>query len=124
MTLFSVGHGRLDREGFLQLLRVAEIELVVEHFAAYAAYTRTAPFRDAFTRLLDRTAQSRTAMMCSESVWWRCHRRLVADVAVLGSDVPVLHVMPDGRLSPHVLSAGARKAADGRLFWDVSAPET
>jgi uncharacterized protein (DUF488 family) len=43
----------------------------VEQFAAYAAYTRTAPFCDALTELLDQASRQRTAMMCSESVWWR-----------------------------------------------------
>jgi uncharacterized protein (DUF488 family) len=55
-------------------------------------------------------AEARTAtvaVMCSESVWWRCHRRLIADVAVLGRGVPVSHLMPDGRLTPHRPSEGA-----------------
>ena len=53
------------------------------------------------------------AVMCSESVWWRCHRRLIADVAVLGRGVPVTHLMPDGRLTPHRPSEGAVVGADG-----------
>jgi uncharacterized protein (DUF488 family) len=56
--------------------------------------------------------------MCSESVWWRCHRRLVADVAVLGHGVEVRHLMPDGSLRPHTPAAGARVGPDGLVVWD------
>ena len=55
--------------------------------------------------------------MCSESVWWRCHRRLIADVAVLGRGVPVTHLMPDGRLTPHRPSDGAVLGDDGAVAW-------
>ena len=85
----------------------------VEQFAAYAAYTRTAPFEDAVAALLDQAARQRTAMMCSESVWWRCHRRLVADVAVLKFGVDVHHLMHDGRLVEHMPARG-RAATSGR----------
>jgi uncharacterized protein (DUF488 family) len=54
----------------------------------------------------------------AESVWWRCHRQLIADVTVLGRDVPVRHLMPDGRLTPHRPAEGARRLPDGHLVWD------
>jgi uncharacterized protein (DUF488 family) len=50
-------------------------------------------------------------------VWWRCHRRLVADVAVLARGVPVQHLMPDGRLAPHRPSEGAVPGDDGLVQW-------
>jgi len=89
----------------------------VPQFAAYAAHTRTAEFTAALDKLLAEAAQAAVAVMCSESVWWRCHRRLIADVAVLGRGVPVTHLMPDGRLTPHRPSVGAVVDADGRLSW-------
>src|SRR3954466_5821518 len=89
----------------------------VGQFAAYAAHTRTPEFTAALDRLLEEAAQSAVAVMCSESVWWRCHRRLIADVALLGRDVPVTHLMPDGRLTPHRPSAGAVVGDDGLLHW-------
>jgi uncharacterized protein (DUF488 family) len=49
-------------------------------------------------------------------VWWRCHRRLIADVAVLARGVPVSHLMPDGRLTPHRPSDGA-VVEDGVVYW-------
>ena len=55
--------------------------------------------------------------MCSESVWWRCHRRLIADVAVLGRGVPVQHLMPDGRLDPAPAVGGRRARRDGEVRW-------
>ncbi|WP_448003575.1 DUF488 domain-containing protein [Agromyces bauzanensis] len=90
----------------------------VAQFAAYAAHTRTAEFQDALASLLDQSVRERTAMMCSESVWWRCHRRLVADVVVLQFGGTVAHLMHDGRLVPHVPAAGARLRADGAVVWD------
>jgi uncharacterized protein (DUF488 family) len=56
-------------------------------------------------------------MMCSESVWWRCHRRIVADVAVVKFSVKVCHLMHDGRLVPHPPSEGARLRPDGQIVW-------
>lgn len=88
-------------------------------FRGYAGYTRTAPFRAALDDLLDQAAGRMTTVMCSESVWWRCHRRLIADVAVLSRAVPVRHLMHDGRLSPHQPTSGARVRPDGLLVYDA-----
>ena len=57
-------------------------------------------------------------MMCSESVWWRCHRRLLADHLVLVEGVDVVHLMHDGRLTAHPNTPGVR-VEDGRLVYDV-----
>lgn len=90
----------------------------VEQFAAYAAHTRTEEFADALDGLLEESARRRTAMMCSESVWWRCHRRLVADVVVLRFGHDVEHLMHDGHLLAHEAAPGARMRADGHVVWD------
>jgi uncharacterized protein (DUF488 family) len=89
----------------------------VAQFAAYAAHTRTPEFRSALDDVLAEAAGRTVAVMCSESVWWRCHRRLIADVAVLGRAVPVAHLMPDGRLTPHRPSAGGVVGDDGQVRW-------
>jgi uncharacterized protein (DUF488 family) len=96
---------------------VADDWWTVAQFAAYAAHTRTAEFGAALDEVVAEAADETVAVMCSESVWWRCHRRLIADVAVLGREVPVLHLMPDGRLSPHRPSAGAVVGDDGQVRW-------
>lgn len=90
----------------------------VEQFAAYAAHTRTPEFQAALADLLEQAGRERTAMMCSESVWWRCHRRLVADVVRLQLDGAVEHLMHTGRLVPHDPAPGARLRADGTVVWD------
>jgi uncharacterized protein (DUF488 family) len=89
----------------------------VAQFAAYAAHTRTPDFSAALDEVLGAAAEQRVAVMCSESVWWRCHRRLIADVVVLGRGLPVGHLMPDGRVSPHQPAAGAVRDPDGTVRW-------
>ena len=59
-----------------------------------------------------------TAVMCSESVWWRCHRRLLADHLVLIEGVHVEHLFPDGRLTDHPVTPGAR-AAGSHVVYDA-----
>jgi uncharacterized protein (DUF488 family) len=89
----------------------------VAQFAAYAAYTRTECFAAAMAGLLEQASTQPTAIMCSESVWWRCHRRLVADVATVRFGTAVSHLMHDGRLVAHVPAEGARLRADGQVVW-------
>lgn len=93
----------------------------VEAFRAYAAHTRTPEFLDALGDVLADTARTRTAVMCSETVWWRCHRRLIADVVVVGRGVPVRHLMPGGRIDAHRPAEGARLRDDGLVVWDGAA---
>ncbi|MGC0272373.1 DUF488 family protein [Pseudactinotalea sp. Z1739] len=90
----------------------------VAAFRAYAGYTRTEEFRAALTRVVQEARAARVAVMCSESVWWRCHRRIIADVTAMTTDVPVLHLMHDGAVRAHPPSEGARAGEDG-LVWDV-----
>ena len=92
----------------------------VDAFRAYAAHTRTPEFLAALDDLVaDVEARTTTLVMCSESVWWRCHRRLVADAAVLLRGVEVAHLAHTGRTTPHEPSAGAR-IVDGLLRYDVT----
>ena len=94
----------------------------VEAFRAYAAHTRTPEFRSAITDLLaEAAATPGTAVMCSESLWWRCHRRLIADVLVLLHSVDVAHLGHGGRLTAHPPAAGARISAAG-LVYDRAGP--
>lgn len=90
----------------------------VPAFRAYAAHTRTEEFRTALAGVLDACDGRAVAVLCSESVWWRCHRRLIADVTVLAERWPVRHLMPDGRQADHRPAAGARVRPDGLLVWD------
>ncbi|CAA9219346.1 MAG: hypothetical protein AVDCRST_MAG50-565 [uncultured Acidimicrobiales bacterium] len=89
-------------------------------FRAYADHMETAEFLTGVEELLELADadQGSAAVMCSESVWWRCHRRLLADHLVLVRQVEVVHLMHDGRLTPHAPTEGVR-VDDGALFYDV-----
>jgi uncharacterized protein (DUF488 family) len=89
-----------------------DIALRNESFRAYAAHMRTPQFRAAVEELLAQAGRLRTAIMCSESVWWRCHRRLVADAIMLLHAWDVLHIMPNGKLVRHQPTEGARVDGD------------
>lgn len=88
-------------------------------FAGYADHMDTDQFRAALDSLLDRARTTRTALMCAETVWWRCHRMLVADALVLRG-ATVTHLLEPGRAQPHRLSAAARAGPDGWPVYDVA----
>jgi uncharacterized protein (DUF488 family) len=90
-----------------------------DSFRGYADYMRSDVFWEALDQLLSAAARTPTAIMCSESVYWRCHRRLIADAVVLGRDIPVVHLGHDGRITPHRLTDGVR-ADDGLLVYDAA----
>ncbi|WP_084316199.1 DUF488 family protein [Actinospica robiniae] len=92
-----------------------------DSFRGYAGYTRDPEFVAAMDELLTQVGADavRTAVMCSETVWWRCHRRIIADFAVLARGDEVRHLMHDGRLAPHTPTAGARLRDDGLLVYDL-----
>lgn len=93
----------------------------VDAFRAYAHHMRSAEFRDAVNSLLSETVDGGlTAVMCSESLWWRCHRRLIADFLTLTSRTPVRHLSHDGRLTEHPVAAGARISTNAELVYDLS----
>jgi uncharacterized protein (DUF488 family) len=87
-------------------------------FRGYADHMASAEFGAALDEVLAEAARRRTAVMCAESLWWRCHRRLLADAAVLTRDADVQHLLPDGRLTPHRVTDGARPAG-GYVVYDV-----
>jgi uncharacterized protein (DUF488 family) len=89
----------------------------VAQFAAYAAHTRTPEFAAGLQLVLEEAETEPVAVMCSEYVWWRCHRRLIADVAVLAHRMPVQHVMPNGALVEHRPAEGAQLGTDGLVRW-------
>jgi uncharacterized protein (DUF488 family) len=84
-------------------------------FRGYADYMETPVFRDAAARLVAIASGARTAVMCAESLWWRCHRALIADY-LSASGVRVLHIASTGQVSVHPLTAAAR-LVEGRLSY-------
>lgn len=91
-------------------------------FRAYGDYMETTEFLDGVDELVHRAASHRVAFMCSESVWWRCHRRLLADHLTLVRGLRVEHLMHDGRHSLHPPTQGVRLDVEaGQLVYDVGA---
>jgi uncharacterized protein (DUF488 family) len=89
-------------------------------FRGYAEHMRSPGFLAAIDAVLEEAATRQyLAVMCSESLWWRCHRRLVADFAVVARGVEVRHLMHDGRLEEHRPTPGVRLRDDGLLVYDA-----
>lgn len=75
-------------------------------FHNYADYAMSAQFHAGLTHLRDEGHKHRCAVMCSEAVWWRCHRRIVADYLIACGET-VVHILGQGRLEPARLTPGA-----------------
>ena len=82
-------------------------------FRGYADYMATDAFQTGIERLKALAVQQRTAIMCAEAVWWRCHRGLVSDVFKLHG-TRVLHIMGPGAPSEHPYTSAAH-VVDGHL---------
>jgi uncharacterized protein (DUF488 family) len=94
-----------------------------DSFRAYADYMETSAFLAGVGELMTVCRDQSVAVMCSESLWWRCHRRLLADHLVAIRHVEVLHLMHDGRVTVHPLTPGVR--VDGStLVYDIDVTPT
>jgi uncharacterized protein (DUF488 family) len=84
-------------------------------FRGYADYAGTTGFRDALDALIEWAGEAPTAILCAETLWWRCHRRMIADqlVARGGS---VHHIFGDGSVEPHRLWDLARDTGEGLVY--------
>jgi uncharacterized protein (DUF488 family) len=85
-------------------------------FAGYADHMDTPAFRRGLERLIALARERPVAVMCAETLWWRCHRRMLAD-ALLAAGCEVLHLL-EGGPQPHALHPNAR-IEDGRPVYDV-----
>src|ERR1043166_1916320 len=86
-----------------------------ESFRGYADYMETKGFEQGITRLREIAMHRRTAIMCAESLWWRCHRSLISDY-LKASDVEVTHIMAEGKSETHPFTSAAR-IVDGQLSY-------
>lgn len=91
-----------------------------DSFRGYADYALTDGFFDGVSELRELAADERTAMMCSEALWWRCHRRIVADRLVTDGDT-VCHIGSDGRTTPHDLTPFASVSLAGKITYPAEA---
>jgi uncharacterized protein (DUF488 family) len=86
-----------------------------QSFHNYADYALSAKFAAALGELLEISATRRCAIMCAEAVWWRCHRRIIADYLIVRGRT-VLHLMGDDRVEAARLTPGA-KVDDGKVTY-------
>jgi len=86
-----------------------------ESFRGYADYMETNEFRQGVERLLELAAKQRLAIMCSEAVWWRCHRSLISDYLKV-KGIEVNHIMSIGKAEPHPFTSAAG-VVDGELSY-------
>lgn len=88
-----------------------------QSFHNYADYALSDEFAAALDKLLEWSSERRVAIMCAEAVWWRCHRRIIADY-LLARGRDVRHLMAAGRVEPARLTPGA-EAEDGKIHYPV-----
>ena len=91
-----------------------------DSFRGYADYMLTPEFEEALEELLGLLRLQPTAIMCAETVYWRCHRSLVAD-ALLVRGIESFHLLSPGKAAPHTLTRFAR-AEGTRLIYPAEAP--
>lgn len=85
-------------------------------FRNYADYAATEAFRAGLDELEGLAGDHCCAIMCAEAVWWRCHRRIVADYLMV-QGIAVAHIMGPSQISPAALTLGAQQLADGTILY-------
>ena len=86
-----------------------------ESFRGYADYMQTAAFIKAMEKLEHIARKKTTAFMCSEALWWRCHRSMISDY-LKAKGWKVVHIMSTGKTAEHVYTSPAR-IRDGKVFY-------
>lgn len=84
-------------------------------FRSYADYMAMDAFRLAVQELLSAVKQSRTAVMCAEKLYWKCHRRLLSDY-LIAQHVKVVHILDPGKTSEHKLTQDAVITETGVIY--------
>lgn len=87
-------------------------------FRAYADYMDSEEFRGAFSRLLSRTTEERIVIMCAETLWWKCHRRLLSDAASLRG-TRVVHLITADHSEEHPPQPAMRADERGWPVYDL-----
>jgi uncharacterized protein (DUF488 family) len=87
-----------------------------DSFHNYADYALGAAFGEGLKHLRQRGQSQACAIMCAETVWWRCHRRIITDY-LLASRETVVHVLGPGHVEAAVMTEAARLQADGLLVY-------
>ena len=120
---YQIGYGRIAELGGLRG-RSREVAPGVngfwenQSFHNYADYALSSEFAEGLGHLMDVATSRRCAIMCSEAVWWRCHRRIIADY-LLARGWTVLHLMGTKRVEPARPTPAAR-IGDGGIIYPAS----
>lgn len=85
-------------------------------FRNYADYALTPGFREGLGALRTLAGEHTCAIMSAETLWWRCHRRIITDYVVAAGD-DVVHILGPGRTEPGRLTLGAELQPDGALYY-------
>ena len=85
-------------------------------FRAYADHMETGEFEKGIESLFALGEKKRRAIMCSEAVWWRCHRSLISDY-LKANGVEVIHIIDEKTTQPHPYTSAAR-IVDGKLTYE------
>ena len=87
-----------------------------QSFHNYADYALSEDFRVGLEHLIVQGGKLRCAVMCSEAVWWRCHRRIIADY-LIARDKTVFHILGAGHVDAARLNVGALIQSDGTVAY-------
>jgi uncharacterized protein (DUF488 family) len=90
-----------------------------QSFHNYADYAMSREFRSALDELRQLGHASRCAIMCAETLWWRCHRRVIADY-LLAAGESVFHILRAGHIDPAHMTAAAKRRPDGVLIYPAN----
>jgi uncharacterized protein (DUF488 family) len=91
-----------------------------QSFHNFADYALSEDFRSGLTQLRALGQERRCAIMCSEAMWWQCHRRIIADYLIAAGET-VFHVLSAYRIEPARMTPGAEVGADGSLTYPAAA---
>jgi uncharacterized protein (DUF488 family) len=116
----KIGHAQIAELGGLRRKsRIVPPEIngfwANQSFHNYADYALSDEFQLGLSRLLELSEERRCAIMCSEAVWWRCHRRIVADY-LLHRGRSVFHLMQSARVEPATRTPAAVAAGDALVY--------
>ena len=120
LSAYQIGHTRIEALGGLRG-KSKQVPPEVngwwdnQSFHNYADHALSADFRRGLEELVALGRERRVAMMCSEAVWWRCHRRIVADY-LLAHGETVFHLMGDDRVTTAKMTEAARPADGGLVY--------
>jgi uncharacterized protein (DUF488 family) len=121
LSEFQIAYERIAALGGLRGRRpgvAPEVNAFWENqsFHNYADYAMTEEFRAGLARLRGLGHHTACAIMCAEAVWWRCHRRIIADYLTAAGET-VFHILGRDRIDPARMTPAARPRADGTITY-------